>query len=113
MRTFCNLWRIAPRGATPELRLRSRLICENSFSSFERFGGHRSILPFDLELGFFTRCRCLARGGFLVFVLRVVIVVVAAVIIIAFVLGHVDVVEDDSDEVSAYLLDQLLGADIH
>ena len=39
--------------------------------------------------------------------------VIAAVVVVALVLRHVDVVQHDAHQVAADLLDQLLGADVH
>src|SRR6266496_3297806 len=74
------------------------------------------VLGLDLDAGFLSG-RGLAVGftgfGFGVFALGVVIVVVAAVVVVVLVGSHVDVVEDDAEEVAADFFDHLLGADGH
>ena len=71
------------------------------------FDSNARILPVS---GFAVGFICIGLG---IFALGVVIVVIAAVVIIVLVGRHVDVVEDDSEEVAADFFDHLLGADGH
>src|SRR5213594_918379 len=87
----------------------------NSWGSSDQ-SQRRLVLGLDFDASFLPG-RGLAVGfagfGFGVFALGVVIVVVAAVVVVVLVGRHVDVVEDDAEEVAADFFDHLLGADGH
>src|SRR3954471_24508430 len=72
------------------------------------------ILGFDVH--FSGVCDGSARRcglGFVIILRVVVVVVVAAVVIVALILRHIDVVQDDADQVAADFFDHLLGTDVH
>src|ERR1035437_1594678 len=72
-----------------------------------------SILLFDVQFSLIFRCGARPRDRFRLFAAVIVIVVIPAVIVIALILRHVDVIQHDAYQVAADFLDQLLGADVH
>src|SRR6266567_5616876 len=85
--------------------LRTMIIGPGEFS--------RSILLFDVQFCLVAGPGFGASGRVLVLVAGVVLVVIAAIVVVTLVLRHVDVVQDDANEIAADFLNQLLGADVH